>query len=200
MTLRRHHPALLAWILAGALGVTAVGCGSSSSSTSTQSLTVVAHPPTVDAPSTITVSSSAMNANGTIPDQYTCVGAGTSPPLAWSQIPAGTRQLALIVTDPDAPGGTFFHWTTYAFAPSVRSVAANSVPHGALQGLNGGGKPAYYPMCPPKGAAAHHYHFTVYALRSAIGIGAAASPTTVMNAIKEAAIAQGALVVPFAQS
>lgn len=141
-----------------------------------------------------------MSADTTIPDKYTCVGAGTSPPLAWSGIPAQTRQLALIITDPDAPGGTFFHWTTYAFAPTVRSVASDSVPSGALQGLNGGGEAAYYPMCPPKAKPAHHYHFTVYALRNPIGIGAGASPTTVMNAIKAAAIAQGALIVPFAQS
>jgi Raf kinase inhibitor-like YbhB/YbcL family protein len=185
--------------LVAPLALTACGSSNPTGTATTTTLTVVKNPPTVTAPTTIVVSSPVMSSSSTVPDEYTCVGTGISPPLAWSNIPATASQLALVITDPDAPGGTFFHWTTYRFSPTVASVPSDSVPTGALQGLNGGGEASYYPMCPPKGDPAHHYHFTVYALRSPIGIGEGATPTTVMDAIQRAAIAQGVLVVPFAQ-
>lgn len=97
-----------------------------------------------------------------MPQRFTCDGAGQSPPLAWSQPPNGTRSLALIMDDPDAPGGTFRHWAAYDIPANARSLAAGQS-LGAT-GVNDFGKPGYGAPCPPKGGGPHHYRFKLFAL------------------------------------
>jgi Raf kinase inhibitor-like YbhB/YbcL family protein len=102
-----------------------------------------------------------------IPSQYTCDSAGQSPPLAWSQPPAGTRSLALVVDDPDAPSGTFRHWGAYDIPANLRSLdagAGNSAGSSFAQAVNGFGKIGYGGPCPPNGHGPHHYRFKLYAL------------------------------------
>src|SRR6266568_5293401 len=70
------------------------------------------------------ITSSAFAQNGAIPKKYTCDGGDTSPPLAWSDVPAGTKSLALIVEDPDAPSGTFVHWVLFNVPPEPAEIAA----------------------------------------------------------------------------
>lgn len=110
--------------------------------------------------------SPAFTAGGAIPARYTCDGEGFSPPLRWSDVPAGTRTLALIVDDPDAPQGTFVHWVLYNLPASVThlesGVTRDRGAHGAHFGVNGRDDAAYTGMCPPSGV--HHYHFKLYAL------------------------------------
>ena len=100
--------------------------------------------------------------NGRIPDIYTCEGEDVPPPLAWSNPPPGTRSLALIVDDPDAPGGTFCHWAVFDIqptgTPSPRPVAV-----GAHQGVNDFGRMGYGGPCPPPGRP-HRYRFRLLAL------------------------------------
>lgn len=104
-------------------------------------------------------------ANGQpIPVEFTCDGGGASPPLAWGATPEGTVELALTVIDPDARG--FVHWVIAGLDPTVQALAQGSVPDGAVQALNGAGKPGWTGPCPPKGAP-HHYVFTLYALKAA---------------------------------
>jgi hypothetical protein len=94
-----------------------------------------------------------------IPILFTCDGADQPPPLAWSDPPQGTRSFALIVDDPDAPGGTFRHWAAYDIAPSARSLGGN-----LIQAANDFGKTSYGGPCPPKGHGPHRYRFKLLAL------------------------------------
>jgi Raf kinase inhibitor-like YbhB/YbcL family protein len=108
------------------------------------------------------LSSSAFANGQPIPRQYTCDGANQSPPLQWSEPPRGTRSFALIVDDPDAPGGTFRHWGAYDIPATVQSVGAGQSI--GSQAANDFGKPGYGGPCPPRGHGAHHYRFKLFAL------------------------------------
>jgi Raf kinase inhibitor-like YbhB/YbcL family protein len=113
------------------------------------------------------ITSSAFSPEGNIPTQYTCDGRNISPPLAWSSAPDGTKSLALIVDDPDAPSKTWVHWVLYNISPSQGELTEGISPHalaelGARGGRNDFGKPNYGGPCPPSGT--HHYHFKLYAL------------------------------------
>ncbi len=119
----------------------------------------IPHP---DVPATIEVTSPAFLDGQSIPDRHTCEGAGTSPELNWAAVPDGAASLALVVSDPDAPRGTFLHWLVYDIAPGDGGVAAGQVPSGAREGENSGRRMGWFPPCPPNGT--HRYVFTVYAL------------------------------------
>jgi Raf kinase inhibitor-like YbhB/YbcL family protein len=109
--------------------------------------------------------------NSAIPKQYTCEGADMSPPLNWSNAPPGTKSLALIVDDPDAPDPrapkmTWVHWVIQNIPPHVQSLPADAgkrgLPAGALQGLNDWKRTGYGGPCPPIGR--HRYFHKLYAL------------------------------------
>jgi len=99
---------------------------------------------------------------------YTCDGADQSPELSWPDAPPGTRSLALIVDDPDAPGGTFYHWGAFNIPANQREIARGAGNGGSntnfVQAMNSFGNSGYGGPCPPKGHAPHHYHFKLYAL------------------------------------
>jgi Raf kinase inhibitor-like YbhB/YbcL family protein len=153
--------------------------------------------PPPSAPERITLTSTAFAGGGTIPTRYTCDGDEVSPPLAWKGVPGGARELALLVEDPDAPGGTFVHWVLFKLTADTRKLAAGSVPRGARQGKSSTGKAAYAGPCPPKGDAPHHYEFTLYALKSAIDLPDGAAADEVRAAVAKAALARGRLVGRF---
>lgn len=115
--------------------------------------------------------SSAFEANGMIPVQYTCDGQDISPPLSWDTPPAGTQSLALIVDDPDAPGGTFVHWVVYNLAADRQQLTEAVLKQnleGGVQGKSSFGKLGYGGPCPPKGT--HRYFFKLYALDQKLGL------------------------------
>ncbi|HEX5059636.1 MAG TPA: YbhB/YbcL family Raf kinase inhibitor-like protein [Kofleriaceae bacterium] len=115
------------------------------------------------APASLTVKSSAFANNAAIPAEYTCDGSETSPPLSWSNVPAGTKSVAILVDDPDAPMGTFTHWLVTGIPPSTTSVDKGAaIPAGAMAQKNDKGKDGYAGPCPPSGR--HRYRFHVYAL------------------------------------
>jgi len=106
-----------------------------------------------------------------IPARHTCDGGNTSPPLSWSGLPDGTRSLALIVDDPDAPDPSaptriWVHWVLYNIPPRVDALpeggSRSPVPDGAREGLHDGDAPGYDGPCPPIGR--HRYFHTLYAL------------------------------------
>lgn len=99
--------------------------------------------------SSLKVASSAFADSAPIPAQYTCKGQNINPPLSILGVPAGAKSLALIMHDPDAVGGDFVHWTIWDIPASTENIAANSVPAGAIQGQNGGGRNKYMGPCPP---------------------------------------------------
>lgn len=119
------------------------------------------------------LTSSAFAQGQPIPADYTCTGQGQSPPLAWTDPPTGTQRLALVVEDPDAPGGTFIHWVLYNIPGTARALAAArpttaTLPDGSRQGRNGSGGTGYTGPCPPGGT--HHYIFHLYALDTALDL------------------------------
>jgi Raf kinase inhibitor-like YbhB/YbcL family protein len=133
-----------------------------------------------------------------IPTQYSCDGAGQSPPLAWGDPPRNTKSFAMVIDDPDAPSGTFRHWGVYDIPPGQRDLAAGAgapTRSSLMQSLNDGGKPGYTGMCPPKGHGLHLYHFRLFALDvSALDLPAAAKVKDIEDAALKHAIGQGELV------
>ena len=122
---------------------------------------------------------------GLIPILYTCDGKDISPEISWANIPAKTQSFVLIVSDPDAPTGTFYHWLVFNIPKSARSLPSNSepLPTGAMLGNNSWGSPMYKGPCPPKGAA-HTYIFTLYALDTKLKLSAGTDFETLNEAIK----------------
>ena len=103
-----------------------------------------------------------------IPAKYTADGENLSPPLAWTDAPAGTRSFALIVEDPDAPKGMFRHWGLYNI-PGGRSMLPEAVEHGVKTELlghavNDFSHRRYDGPAPPKGHGPHHYRFRLAAV------------------------------------
>jgi len=135
------------------------------------------------------VSSPAFTPNGIIPVIFTCEGEDINPALHIENIPAAAKELALVVTDPDAPGGVFTHWVVYNI-PVTETIAENSVP--GKQGLNDFGKFDYGGPCPPRGA--HRYIFTVYALDASISLPEGVHKKKLETAMKGHSIAQEELV------
>lgn len=119
----------------------------------------------------LTISSTAFQPSGDIPSRYTCQGQDLSPPLQWQGIPQGTRSLALIVDDPDAPDPkapkmTWVHWVLYNLPPDSGGLPEGAttadLPAGTLEGLNDWKRTGYGGPCPPVGK--HRYFHKLYAL------------------------------------
>jgi hypothetical protein len=107
-------------------------------------------------------------------------------------------EVAILVGDPDAPGGTFVHWNVWGLPTTARGeVTAGPLPAGAIEGANSARRTGWTPPCPPKGAAPHHYVFGVYALRKRVDLTAGADPARVVPAVRAAAIASGSLTASY---
>jgi Raf kinase inhibitor-like YbhB/YbcL family protein len=128
----------------------------------------------------LTLLSPAFHTGSRIPARYTCTGANVSPPLRWTAPPPGTRALALLVVDPDAPSGAFTHWTLWNLPTTRRALPAHF--KWRWQGRNDAGSIGYTGPCPPPGPK-HHYTFTLYPLRRALTLPRGASPGVVVSAI-----------------
>lgn len=149
----------------------------------------------MDAPQQITVTSTSFEEGQPIPERYSCHGAGVSPPLALSAVPAEAEALALVVDDPDAPRGTFTHWVVLDFDPTTVDIAEGVVPAGGVEVENSAGRTSYFGPCPPSGT--HRYRFSVYALRNGTGLGPTASLRQALGAIEDDVLAWGRLVGTF---
>lgn len=115
----------------------------------------------------IDVSSSVFSAGEEIPSRYTCDGEDVNPPLTIGKLPEGTRSLALIVEDPDAPMGTWDHWLVWNIPPA-KEIKEDSIP--GVEGKNSFKKHHYGGPCPPSGT--HRYFFKLYALDAMLELGA----------------------------
>lgn len=145
----------------------------------------------------LSVTSTAFREGDRIPDKYTCQGQDMSPPLTWSEPPRGTQSFALIMDDPDAPGGVFTHWVIFNIALDSRSLpeavpAQGQLLSGALQGKNDFGKTGYGGPCPPSGTA-HRYRFTLYAPDKPLDLKPGASKKKVLDTMNRHILAQGQL-------
>jgi Raf kinase inhibitor-like YbhB/YbcL family protein len=120
----------------------------------------------------ITLKSDAFADGRAIPRRHTEDGEDRSPPLTWSGLPEGTKELALIVDDPDAPRTEpWVHWVLYNIPADIGTLTEGipqaptlDVPPGATQGQNSWGTDGYRGPAPPQGHGTHHYHFHLYAL------------------------------------
>jgi len=115
----------------------------------------------------MTITSTAFKQEGSIPPQYTCDGDNVNPPLAFSNFPETTKSFALIMDDPDVPktsrpDGNWDHWLMWNIPATTESIPENTIPEGAVVGMNTGGKMAYAGPCPPD--REHRYFLKVYAL------------------------------------
>ncbi|MBC7225478.1 MAG: YbhB/YbcL family Raf kinase inhibitor-like protein [Anaerolineae bacterium] len=142
--------------------------------------------------------SPAFSPGGDIPRQYTCDGPDLSPPLRWSDPPAGTQSLALICDDPDAPAGTWVHWVLYRILPSARELPEGipkqeELADGSRQGRNDFRKIGYGGPCPPRGPK-HRYYFRLYALDIVPDLPAGATKAQLLQAMDGHILAQGELM------
>jgi len=146
---------------------------------------------------TIQVRSSAFEEGGMIPKQYACDGEDVSPPLSWESGPEGTRSIALIVDDPDAPRGTFVHWVLYDLRGNTRELPENTprdktLSDGARQGVNSASRIGYMGPCLPSGT--HRYFFKVYALDAMTNLPPGKSKADLLQAMKGHILAQGQIM------
>lgn len=160
------------------------------------------------APATIQVTSGAFDDAGTIPgvhafDGFGCTGQNTSPPLAWTEVPEGTKSFALVVHDPDAPTGVgFFHWVAFDIPADTRSLPAGASGDGfpGTEGHTDYGATGYGGPCPPPGDDPHRYLFTVYALDTErIGLGPPATGALTRFVLGQHTLALGRLTGTYAR-
>ena len=133
-----------------------------------------------------------------MPVKYTADSLDISPPLAWTNAPAGTKGFALMATDPDAPSGDWTHWVIYDLPPAATSLAEDQlkVPqfrNGAKQGLNDFKKTGYNGPAPPPGKA-HRYVFKLYALDKTTGLAPGATKAPLLKAIDGHVLGEGQLM------
>ncbi|WP_029137024.1 YbhB/YbcL family Raf kinase inhibitor-like protein [Nakamurella lactea] len=139
----------------------------------------------------IAVSSTAFADGAEIPAANTCRGAGQPPPLRWSGVPPAATSLALVVDDPDAPGGTFVHWALLGIPAAVDQLNGATPPVGATALTNSAGHAGWTPPCPPSGT--HHYRFTVYALGASAPDTAGVATLNLTKIVATQSIASGRL-------
>jgi Raf kinase inhibitor-like YbhB/YbcL family protein len=140
----------------------------------------------------LTLHSDAFRNGGSIPPVYTCGGKGVSPQLSWSNVPPGVKSFALIMEDPDAPGGMFSHWVVYNIPAEKRELPPSfpstlSLPDGTRQGMNDFQKIGYGAPCPPPGTP-HRYYFRIFALRTLLTPPATIDRTTLLLNIRDQVI------------
>lgn len=151
-------------------------------------------------PGTFTLHTNAFVDGGPMPVLYTCDGKNISPFLEWEHLPNKTQSLAVIVIDPDAPGGIFYHWLLYNIPTSMTSLSEGMThfPTNVLLGKNSFGKLAYSGPCPPKGAS-HTYLFTLYALDSLLKVDAGVDGNTLVKTIKEHELGETTLTTVYSR-
>lgn len=146
---------------------------------------------------TISLKSTAFEHGSMIPSKYTCDGKDISPPLQWSNLPAGAKTLVLISDDPDAPMGTWVHWVIFNI-PAEKEGLPEGIPgverfsDGTVQGKNDFGRIGYGGPCPPGGT--HRYFFKIYALDTQLELMPGSTKSHVLQAMKGHVLDSGELM------
>ncbi len=150
----------------------------------------------------MTIRSSAFGEGQAIPRRYSGDGEDISPPLSFAGLPEGTRELALIVDDPDAPRPEpWVHWVLYKVPADLGTLdegippdATPSVPPGAMQGTNSWGAYGYMGPAPPRGHGVHHYHIRLYALDEPLPVSDGLDKAGLLEAMQGHILGQAELV------
>ena len=149
----------------------------------------------------LTLTSPSIPPASAITAENACTGDDRSPALAWHNAPQSTKSFALIVEDPDAPGGTFIHWVAYNIPAQMTSLPAGvpknaEVAGGGKNGINGFDHIGYNGPCPPPGKM-HHYNFRLFALDSMLSPGDKPDAAALESAMKGHVLATAELVGTF---
>jgi Raf kinase inhibitor-like YbhB/YbcL family protein len=155
-----------------------------------------------ETPMKLTIQSTAFSHGQTVPRRHTGDGEDLSPALTWSDVPPGTKELALIVDDPDAPTPEpWVHWVLYKIPADVRGLpeavpsrAQKLTQPAALQGRNSWNTIGYRGPAPPKGHGLHHYRFRLYALDAALPVESGLDKRGLLKAMSGHILAEGELV------
>jgi len=147
----------------------------------------------------LTVASTAFTEGNSIPEKFTCAGKNISPPLSWSNAPAGTKSFALIMDDPDAPMGVWVHWVLYNIPANVTTLKEDLkiADIKAIYGLNDWRSAGYGGPCPPNGQ--HRYIFKLYALDTVLESASDMTKQKLEAAMKGHILAKGELMGTFAR-
>lgn len=143
------------------------------------------------------LTSAAFGAGQAIPSRYTCDGDDASPPLQWSEPPPGTRSLALVLEDPDAPRGPWVHWVVHGVRPDVTGLpeacsGTDGLPEGSAEGRNSWGRTRYNGPCPPSGT--HRYYFRLTALDAELDVPHGAAREDLRRAMDGHVLAEATLM------
>jgi Raf kinase inhibitor-like YbhB/YbcL family protein len=142
----------------------------------------------------IEVHSIAFGDDADLPISATADGVGAPPPLSWRGVPEAAQSIVVICEDPDAPAlEPFLHWLVYGMPGGAEELDAQSQ-HSCRLGKNDRDQVGFTPAAPPAGHGVHHYHFQVFALDTAIELGAGAQLDNVIEAMKQHVLAWGELV------
>jgi len=162
----------------------------------------------------IEIASSSFVIGQRLPIEYTEDGANVSPPLAWSRLPEGTRSIAVVAEDSDAPGERpWVHWVLYDVLPFVPElgVSLTALPEdisragsprelpGAKQGRNDFGTVGYRGPAPPRGHGTHHYHFRLYAMDSTLDLPEGATKADLIRALQGKVLGTGEIVATYSR-
>lgn len=148
---------------------------------------------TISAPSAMTVSSGVLE-HDIMPQRFTCAGPRPlTPPLSWAGAPQGTKSIAIVFDDADAPITPYVYWIVFNISPATSALLEGQLPPGTLQARNSTGRVGYDPPCP--GSVSHGYRITVYALNTMLNLPGGASLESTWQAIAAAVIGRGRLSV-----
>jgi len=153
-------------------------------------------------PAMWTLKCAAFDAGAKIPKRHTGDGEDVSPALAWAAPPAGTKELVLVVDDPDAPSpDPWVHWVLYKIPAKLTSLPEGipptpsvTTPPGVLQGKNSWGGLGWRGPSPPRGHGVHHYHFKLYALDAPMPDRAGLDKRAVLGAMKGHVLSEAEIV------
>lgn len=146
----------------------------------------------------LSLESSAFFNQDKLPVPFTCDGKDISPDLSWKDAPASTQSYVLIMSDPDAPGGTFYHWLIYNIpaATTALTQGIKQLPAEAVVGKTSWGKQQYNGPCPPKGST-HRYVFSLYALNTTLSLPADSEAPAVIDALQNHVMGEADLKVTY---
>jgi len=146
----------------------------------------------MDFKSRMRITSTSFDNQQKISDNYTCTGQNVNPPLQFFGIPENAKSLVLIMDDPDAPNGTFVHWTIFDMDPSTDLIEENSKPKSGVEGMTSFEETGYGGPCPPSGL--HRYYFKLYALDTKLGLSDDADKSMIEKRMKGHVIDQAEIV------
>lgn len=141
------------------------------------------------------ISSPSFKNNESIPKKFTCLEKDVNPELVFETIPKEAKTLALILDDPDAPGGIFVHWIMFNI-PIIDKIKENSAE--GIEGINSAGQTGYIGPCPPSGT--HRYFFKLYALDSSLDLNKGCTKKDLEKAMQEHILAKTEIIGLFSKS